>query len=245
MAEPASQLERIVLEVLAEMGLAPGTGSLAARGSQGTGGQPAGGAPPTGAAAGDLVVERRIVTLAELPQRLDGIRRVVVPPGAVLTPSVRDVLHRNRLTLAFGTPETPAMAGSLTAVVVAVGAKHDPALLVKALAGEGFAVQSRRMDCLIAATDQLAGDLRPGGTLGLLLTGHTAAALCLANRLPGVRAVRAATVEGVTADVEAVGANLLVIDPLAQGFFPTRQMALRFLRTGPRACPEVFRQRLS
>ena len=229
MAEPASQLERIVLEVLADMGLAPRPGPAGA----------------TGPAEGDLIVERRVVTLADLPERLDGVRRVVVPPGAVVTPSVRDALHRRHLPLIFGTPTTQASAGSPRVILMTLGAKHDPAPLVKDLAGEGFAVEPRRVDCLIAATDQLAGELRPGGTLGVLLTGHAAAALCLANRLAGVRAVRAATVEGVSADAEAVGANLLVVDPAAQGSFPTRQMVLRFLRTGPWECPQVFRQRLA
>ena len=238
MAEPASQLERIVLEVLAEMGLAPPGAETGLVPPGATGGL-------STRAEGDLVIERRVVTLAELPERLDGIRRVLVPPGAVVTPSVRDLLHRHHLPLIFGTPALPATPGSLRVILVAHGAKHDPAPLVQVLAGEGFAVESRRADCLIAATDQLAGELRAGGALGVLLTRHVAAAVCLANRLAGVRAVRATTVDEASADAEAVGANLLVIDPRAQGSFPTRKMALRFLGAGPRECPEVFRQRLA
>ncbi len=236
MAEPASQLERIVLEVLAEMGLvAPGaTGGLSTRAGV-----------AAGAAERDLVIDRRVVTLTDLPERLDGVRRVVVPPGAVVTPSVRDVLQRRHLPLVFGTPSIPATRGGLRVIVVTHGPKHDPAPLAQALAGEGFAVDWRRADCLIAATDQLAGELRAGGVLGVLLTRHAAAAVCLANRLAGVRAVRASTADEAVADAEAVGANLLVIDPAAQGPFPTRQMALRFLHGGPRECPEVFRQRLA
>ena len=223
MVEQPSQIERIVLEVLSEMGLAPATGS------------PAG---------GDLVIERRVVSLAELPAKLDGVRRVVVPPGAVVTPSVRDVLHRNKLSLAFGTPPVAPAAGSLRAIVVAVGSRYDPDPLLRALGGEGFAVDARRTDCLIAATDQVAAGLRADGTLGVLLTRHAAAAVCLANRLAGVRAVQAITVEHLAADADAVGANLVVIDPFAQGFVPTRQMIVSFVRGGVRPCPEVFRQRL-
>jgi len=234
MVEQPSQIERIVLEVLAEMGLAPGTGSQAGRG-----------AAPTGRAEGDLVIERRVVSLAELPAKLEGVRRVVVPPGAVVTPSVRDVLHRNKLSLAFGTPPVAPAAGSVRAVVVTAGSRYNPDPLLRALGGEGFAVDARRTDCLIAATDQLTAELRADRTLGVLLTRHAAAALCLANRLAGVRAVQAITVEGLAADADAVGANLVVIDPFAQGFVPTRQMIVSFIRGGVRPCPEVFQQRLS
>jgi len=251
MAEPVSQIERIVLEVLAEMGLAPlgAAGGLSTRAESGaagaTGGLSTRATHPAVPADGDLVIERRVVTLAELPERLDGIGRVVVPTGAVVTPSVRDVLQRRHLPLVFGMPVVPATRGGLRVILVTHGPKHDPAPLVQVLAGEGFAVESRRADCLIAATDQLAGELRPGGALCVLLTRHAAAAVCLANRLAGVRAVRATTADEAIADAEAVGANLLVIDPAAQGPFPTRQMALRFLGAGPRVCPEVFRQRLA
>jgi hypothetical protein len=256
MVEPARQLERIVLEVLAEMGLVPpgatmpgatgtagATGGLSAAGA--TGGLSTRASVPAAAADSDLAVDRRVVTLADLPERLDGVRRVVVPPGAVVTPSVRDVLQRRQLPLVFGTPAVPATRAGLRVILMTHGPKHDPAPLAQVLAGEGFAVESRRMDCLIAATDELAGELRAGGVLGVLLTRHAAAAVCLANRLAGVRAVRGATVDESVSDVEAVGANLLVIDPAAQGPFPTRQMALRFLRGGPRECPEVFRHRLA
>ncbi len=245
MAEPTSQLERIVLEVLAEMGLVrPGaTGGSSTPGA--AGGLSTRASVPAAAADGDLVIECRVVTLMELPERLDGVRRVVVPAGAVVTPSVRDVLRRRNLPLVFGAPAILAAGAGLRVVLMTHGQKHDPAPLVQALAGEGIAVESRRADCLIAATDQLAGELRPGGVLGVLLTRHAAAALCLANRLAGVRAVRATAADEAVADAEAVGANLLVIDPAAQGSFLTRKMALRFLHGGPRECPEVFRQRLA
>jgi hypothetical protein len=233
MVEPTSQIERVVLEVLSEMGLAPGTGS-----------QAAGGAAPARGADGDLVLDRRVVSLAELPEKLDGVRRLVVPPGAVVTPSVRDLLNRNHVSLAFGASPLAPAAGSVRAIVIAVGPRYDPDPLLKALGGEGFAVDARRMDCLIAATDQLAAELRAGGTVGVLLTRHAAAAVCLANRLAGVRAVHATTLENLAADADAVGANLLVIDPGSQGFVPTRQMITSFVRGGVRPCPEVFRQRL-
>jgi hypothetical protein len=99
------------------------------------------------------------------------------------------------------------------------------------------------MDCLIRATDQLAAELASDAT-GLLVTAYPAAAVCLANRHAGVRAILGTRADTVAHDAQSVGANLLVVDPTALGFFAIKQMASRFLRGGPRPCPEVFRKRL-
>ncbi len=69
--------------------------------------------------------------------------------------------------------------------------------------------------------------------------------MCLANRRAGVRAIRGAAVEAVAADAAAVGANVLIVDTSAAGFFAVRQLVGRFLRGGVRECPEVFRKQLA
>jgi hypothetical protein len=69
--------------------------------------------------------------------------------------------------------------------------------------------------------------------------------MCLANRQRGVRAVSGADAAAVAAAATAVGANLLVVDPAAAGFFQLKQMAAEFCRGGVRACPAVFRDRLA
>jgi ribose 5-phosphate isomerase RpiB len=81
-------------------------------------------------------------------------------------------------------------------------------------------------------------------TLGAILTRHTAAALCLANRHPGVRAVLATDIPAAAAAVAAVGANLLVLDPTAGTFFQMKQILSDFCRGGVRDCPEVLKKRL-
>jgi hypothetical protein len=43
----------------------------------------------------------------------------------------------------------------------------------------------------------------------------------------------------------ADGANLLVVDPQAQGHYGLRQAVCRFLRGVPWPCPEAFRNRLA
>lgn len=100
-------------------------------------------------------------------------------------------------------------------------------------------------DCLIAATDQVAAEVSKPETLGVLLSPHAAAGLCLANRLSGVRAITACDAPGVAAAAAAVGANLLAADPQAGSFFQLKQMITEFGRGGVRPCPAVFRERLA
>jgi ribose 5-phosphate isomerase RpiB len=117
--------------------------------------------------------------------------------------------------------------------------------LTAALESEGVQVDAVNLDCLIAAADRLAAQLRQPGTLGLLLTGHVSAALCLANRHGGVRAVAAGDLPSMAAAVESVGANLLILDAAALTTFQLRQMAVQFCRGGVRQCPEKLRSRLA
>jgi hypothetical protein len=130
-------------------------------------------------------------------------------------------------------------------LLVAAGKQPDLAPLIGALAHEGIKIAQHSLDCLIAATDLLAGEIARPHTLGLLLTRHTAAGLCLANRLPGVRAVSGTDAGTVAAATAAVGANLLVLDPAAVRPFPLKQIVLEFCRGGTRPCPEVFKERLA
>jgi hypothetical protein len=243
MAELSQEVERVVREVLASMGLAPAagaTGSLPAS----AGASRAAVSDSAKPASGDLVVQSRVVTLKDLPERLDRVRRLIVPPRAVVTPSVRDLADRYRVVVVHATHETVTNGSGLRVPMILTGTSYDPAPLVKALADEGYSVATQNMDCLIASTDRMKEELRGGPALGLLLTKHAAAAMCLANRLAGIRAVRGARVEEVAAESAAIGANVLVVAPEAQGFFPMRQMVVQFLRGGSRECPKVFRERL-
>ena len=191
-----------------------------------------------------MILSCRVVTLSELTGKLASIRRLIVPPKAVVTPAVRDELHRQNVSLAFALPADERAGGSPRLVLVTAGRRFDPAKLIAAVGREGIVVESHASDCLIAATDLLAGEVASGETLGLLLTRHPAAAVCLANRHRGVRAASAADVATVAAAVQSVGANVLVIAPSVAGPIQQKQMIVEFCGSGTRDCPEVFRERL-
>ena len=238
MPEAAIDVERVVREVLAELRRLPQAGAASAAPSSATVAKPP--AEPA-TAPGELTVTCRVVTMAELDGRLAGIRRVVAPPQAIVTPAVRDELDRRGIAMGFA--PSPVAAGSVLPrlVLVAHGSEADPAPLAALLGKEGIAVEPQKLECVIRATDLLAEEVRRPATLGLLLTRHTAAALCLANRHAGVRAVAGCDLRSAA---QAVGANLLVIDPAAMSLFQLKQMAGEFCRGGCRPCPDVFRRQL-
>jgi hypothetical protein len=235
MAQPPADIEQamideIVRRVLAELAVAPDATSAADK--------PA--VPPPG----DLAIDSRVLTLSELEGRLEGVRRLVVPPAAVVTPAVRDELRRRNVALAYGS--SPGRGAALLRMIVVTHAgRFDAAPLLASLAGEAVQIDQHSSDCVIAAVDRLAGELARPGTLGLLLTRHTAAGLCLANRLRGVRAVSGTEAGEVSAAAAAVGANLLVIDPIALSPFQLKRITTEFCRAGARPCPRVFMERLA
>ncbi len=279
MANPPIDIDRIVREVISQLGLGPEAQPSRTAPSE-TGGEDIGvagakrsGAPEsqdlglrcaqppatpnagirigaesetgTADAGNELVVNCRVVTLSEVGGRLETVRRLVVPPQAVITPAVRDELQRRNIALAFASPPPVRADGQLRLVMVTAGSRFDPTRLAMALDKEAIRLERHTSDCLMAATDLLAGEVARGDTLGLLLARQTAAGLCLANRHRGVRAVSAADAPAVSAAAVAVGANVLVIDPTAGGIFQLKQMVTEFCRGGVRQCPEVFQQRLA
>ncbi len=250
MSELAETVERMVREVLTAMGHTVVAARVPEAEPRADGASAAVTADSKPAAASrqelddSLVIPRRVVTLTDLPDRSAAVRRVIVPLGTVVTPAAQEELQQRKIKLVVGEPEGAATKAA-GAILMVAAAAYDPAPLAGALEREGFAVEPRRMDCLIRATDQLAAELSAGLTMGLVVTSYPAAAVCLANRHPGVRAILGTRADTVAGDAESVGANLLVVDPGPMGFFALKQIASRFLRGGPRSCPEVFRKRLA
>ena len=112
------------------------------------------------------------------------------------------------------------------------------------LTHSGIDVQAETADCMIAATDTLAVAVAAGQALGLLWTRDTAAALCLANRHAGVRAVLASSVSATAAAVSAVGANVLIVDPALGTAYEKNQVLREFCLGGIRQCPKALKERL-
>jgi hypothetical protein len=239
MAKPPIDIDKVVREVLARLAVAPEPSAAAAPKSDA-----AGPSAVSGESDGVLAVRAPVVTMAELEGKLAGIKSLVVPARSVVTPSVRDELHRRKIALVFDQGVREASSGAVRLVMTVLGSRFDAGPLAQAIQSEGIEIERRRADCLIAATDQLAGDVGRPNTLGLILSEQPAVALCLANRRRGVRAIWGVDAATVDADAAAVGAHLMVVNPEAASVFQLARMVSRFCRGGPHECPEILRERL-
>ncbi len=233
-------IERIVREVLAQLKVASGSAAAHAAPSD---------APPSAhegpiAQEGNVYVDARVVTLESIAGRLQGAKQLVVPPGARVTPAVRDELRRKGVALVCGSAAVGVQKHLLRVLLMTVRTQYDPAALVRTLVQAGSQVQTETSDCMIAATDKLAAAVASGRSLGLLVSRHTGAGLCLANRHAGVRAVLATGVSSTAAAVVAVGANLLVFDPTLGTAYEKIRIVRDFCLGGIRSCPEALKERL-
>ena len=245
MAEPSIDIQRIVSEVLAELGAAPSP-----RPGPDTAACPAPSQPAktrqtretrqTRTPAADkreLVISARVVTTAEIGDRLSGVRRLVVGPRAVVTPSVRDLLRAGDVTLVRAESTPQSVAADVRLIVTTLGKSFDSAGLIGALREEGVELDARSSDCVITTSRELAEELAKGQTLAVMLTSRPAIAMCVANRLPGVRAVLATDAAATAKATASIGANLLVISPRTISFFLLKQLIREFRSSGVRQCP--------
>lgn len=258
-------LERIVREVLAALGAEAGgsDGTARDRAPESAPATPrAAGAVPAAPQArivssreGELAIPERVVTATLLEDRLHGMRRLLVRPGAILTPSARDLLRQRQIVVTYGPVPTPggatgwagaeavAEAAADVLPIVLVTRRISAAQLSGLFRGEGLRIAPEEMDCMVRASQRAAEAVRRPGGRAVVVTSLTAAGVCLANRLGGVRAVAGRRPNEVALDAAAVGANVLVADA-RQGVFQIKRMIMEFVRS-PRRCPEAFAPHLS
>jgi len=240
MASPSTQspqrydVEAIVRQVLAEL-LGRGVNGLAGK-TNPTGKTSTDAAPKSG----ELTVGKKIVTAADLEGRLSGIKRLLVQRGAVVTPSARDELRKHGVAIA-----STVLGGKQTSTIHLAMAETNfrTDSLLALLTSEGLTVQEQAAGSLLNVIDDLCKTVATGNQRGLLLTGVPAAALCVANRQNGVRAVLGTSLADFALARAAVAANLLVIDPKGRSLFELRQLTRELLQGGD-TCPAEVRQRL-
>ncbi len=194
--------------------------------------------PPTG----QLEITERLVTLATLENRLTDIRHVVLRRGAVVTPAARDVLRDRGIGLSYTSATNAASTATIVlgvAELTETGNKPVATALVDALVRDGVAVERIAATGLASVVSELADHASRGGRPTILLTSRPDAAVCLANRVPGVRAVGGPDVQALRRAMTDVAANLLALDPaVAAPAF--RRLISEFLAGWPRRVPAVL-----
>jgi hypothetical protein len=188
----------------------------------------------------ELIIESRLVTLAELAGKLAGIQQLVVPAKAVITPAARDLLRQKQIDIGYSLPARTVAKSRLPLALGVAETNYDASSLVQSIAGQGVPVERLAKTGLAQVIGELCAEASLGGKLGLMLTSETAAALCLANRRAGVRAVAATNVKATLQAVRSVGANVLVIDPAGRGAIELQRIVSQFVAGAPYACPAEY-----
>lgn len=238
-------LDRLVREVLVRLQAAAASSSPAgAAGPQQSSSANGAVRParPGESASGVLVASERLITAATIGDRLAGVRQLQAPEGAIVTPAARDLLRERGVRIEFAacavSPQPPAAKGRF--VCGLAQCEYDPAPLERWLRQRGHAVERIAATGLPSVVAEVADEVVKGGALGLVWTNRSAAALCLANRQRGVRAVLAVGPAYVAAAVASVGANVLVVEPAGHSPFAVRGMLAAFA-DAPRSTPPEIR----
>ncbi len=229
MPTDASEIDRIVAEVLRRIEA-----------------HVRGGATSSGAGS-ELRVEERVVAMSVLSGRLDNVRRVAVRADAIVTPAVRDELRDRGIELSRGAGRRSEFGNKSSVgkvrLIIAAAPPCDAAPLAAAIDGEAV-VTTMQSGNVVESIEKLVPSLAPGACLAVLLTSDAEAALCLANRSRGVRAISAGSGASVARSAAAIGANLLIADPTRRSMHELTNMVRAFIRGGCRTCPEMLRTAL-
>lgn len=189
----------------------------------------------------ELVLSARVVTVSELTA-LKGVKRLIIPPRAVITPAARDLLRQHAIDVAYSVrPSGPRPR----LVIGASDAGRDVAALIEKLIADGIEVQRLANAGLGTMTAELADLVARSGYVGMVWTVHTVAALCLANRHHGVRAVCGSDVTTLRQAIHDVGANVLIIRPGSLNDFQLRQELADVCKNMQGSCPDEYEQWLT
>jgi hypothetical protein len=194
--------------------------------------------------AGELHLDDDVVSTATLAGLSAAVQSVSLRRGAVITPAARDLLRDKKIALAYRTATATAVAGKAELLLGVANTRFRADELVKALSRQPITVRQMSASGLFDLIAEIAKGLAGNQKLAILMTEDAAAAICLANRNAGVRAVAAHDGRTVASAVRSVGANMLIVDPSGRSLFQLKDIATRFAAGGPRTCPEMWRGRL-
>jgi hypothetical protein len=182
---------------------------------------------------------RRVLSAADLRQGVDRHRELVLAPDTVVTPLAGEELRTNGIRIvrqAPGPAKTTATWGH---------AQDRPYPLVQsavqALAREGLRWHQWPSlgDDLPCRWAKVAAECVARGECagGVLFCADPGLVCCVANKVPGLRAVAVTTVAQAARATLALAANLLVVEMPGRTFFEVRQI-LRTLPGSSSCCPD-------
>jgi hypothetical protein len=162
--------------------------------------------------ARDLVLDTRVVTLAAIERQLANVQRVLIRPGTVVTPSVKDDLRKRNIRLEFLAEPAATDKAAEELTVARCTRTAEAARAAGSLAHPAGATVTV-FDDLRSAAQTVAGIVSDARRIAVLLTDDPLAAVCLANRCPAARAAWVRDAAELREAMTAIGVNVLVVHP--------------------------------
>ena len=184
----------------------------------------------------------RVLAADDLRRSLNGRRELVLSPGTVITPLAREQLRDGGVRVVRqAREEAPAPAAvpwgyaqdrPHPVVRSAVQALEHDGLRVRELqsAGDGLVCRWARAVAECLARGECAG--------GVLFCQDPGLVCCVANKVPGLRAVAVTTVGQAARATLTLGANLLAVEMPGRTFFEVRQILRTLYTANPTGCPD-------
>lgn len=196
----------------------------------------------TARATHDLEINERVVSLGSLDGRLEGIRRLLLPPGAIVTPSARDELRKRNIVTVCANSHGTKNATPITLATWQTA--YDAAGLLNSLRADGFEVtELDAAETLEPVIRTVMGTGPRENGLAVLLTDNPSLALCLLSQPPVVRSAWGIDQRSVTDALRCTAANVLVLQPARQGQMDMVDMARTFAQGGGGPCPVALKKR--
>ncbi|MCA9264704.1 MAG: hypothetical protein KDA60_12675 [Planctomycetales bacterium] len=201
----AAQIDQIVREVVRRLQAKSDNGSPAAPAAVSVPAVPAAAPVP----AHVLRLHESVITLASLEGRWKGVRQVIVPARAVITPSVKDELRRRHVTWERAAVEpTATNLGEILVIDDQVGeAAPFLEVLRQRMMPTWHSVDGPR-PAVAKLTERLTGSVRRA----VCFSGAPFVVACEANRNPRIRAAYVMGTKCVTAAIQTLQANVLVVN---------------------------------
>jgi ribose 5-phosphate isomerase B len=182
----------------------------------------------------------RVLAAGDLRHSLDGHREVLLVAGTVVTPLAAEELRDRGVAIRRESREEKSPSRLAWAyaqdrphplVQSAARSLEREGTGVRELEGQGKALACRwaRAVAECVARGECAG--------GVLFCADPGLACCVANKVPGLRAVAVTSVAQAARATLGLAANLLAVEMPGRTFFEVRQI-LRTLCAGGRGCPD-------
>lgn len=217
-------IERIVDGVLERMRTPPSPVRAASSESKNGQSYPQSGRSSRGNS--ELILNEPVITGDLLEQRLDGHRRIRLAPKAVLTPSARDVVKWQDVSVVQGSStESPTSAKPRWLAIVLTASSIVQSAAEDLSRSSEVAWDRELVGDVREAAEKAVGELCRGAVAGVVVFAEAAEAVaCLANRHRSVRAAVVNDLDSVERVKQSLGANLFVVNPQRTSYFELRNL---------------------